>query len=161
MNEDLIIKFATCNYCNKELIPPNQIKYCSRSCSTLSSKNRLGTGKIHKCRVCNIDIPKRRTYCNDHIQYDKIITNLSVAKTDRTRRKILIEKYGASCWKCMLDKWMDLPIPIELDHIDGNPGNNDESNLRLLCLNCHAQTDTWKNKQRLITDPNRKPRNRK
>lgn len=39
---------------------------------------------------------------------------------------------------------MQLPIPIELDHIDGNPENNKSDNLRLICPNCHAQTPTYK-----------------
>lgn len=39
---------------------------------------------------------------------------------------------------------MGQPIPIELDHIDGNPENNELDNLRLICPNCHAQTPTYK-----------------
>lgn len=33
-----------------------------------------------------------------------------------------------------------------MDHIDGNTENNDKSNLRLLCCNCHALTPTYKGK---------------
>jgi hypothetical protein len=39
---------------------------------------------------------------------------------------------------------MGKPIPIELDHIDGNSDNNSAENLRLICPNCHAQTETYK-----------------
>ena len=46
------------------------------------------------------------------------------------------------CESCDREEWMGKPIPIELDHIDGNRYNNDLSNLRILCPNCHAQTDT-------------------
>jgi hypothetical protein len=41
---------------------------------------------------------------------------------------------------------MGQPTPIELDHIDGDPNNNDETNLCLICPNCHAQTPTYKGK---------------
>ena len=47
-----------------------------------------------------------------------------------------------SCEICNLEEWMGQKIPIELDHIDGNHYNNDFNNLRILCPNCHAQTDT-------------------
>jgi len=48
---------------------------------------------------------------------------------------------------------MDQPIPLELDHIDGNHQNNALDNLRLLCPNCHSLTPTFrgKNKRRAPT----------
>ena len=42
--------------------------------------------------------------------------------------------------------WNGLPIPLELHHIDGNRNNHKFENLQLLCLNCHAQTDTFRAK---------------
>ncbi len=41
------------------------------------------------------------------------------------------------------DTWLGRPITIHIDHIDGDRLNNDLSNLRFLCPNCHQQTDTW------------------
>jgi hypothetical protein len=40
--------------------------------------------------------------------------------------------------------WEGGPIPLELDHVDGDRRNNDPSNLRLLCPNCHALTPTYR-----------------
>lgn len=39
-------------------------------------------------------------------------------------------------------EWNGKPLTLELDHIDGDRLNNELSNLRLLCPNCHAQTET-------------------
>lgn len=50
------------------------------------------------------------------------------------------------CSMCKNTEWNDKPIPLELDHIDGVHNNNELSNLRLLCPNCHAQTDTYRGK---------------
>ena len=52
------------------------------------------------------------------------------------------------CEFCLNTKWLDNNIPLELDHIDGNKYNNNLSNLRILCPNCHALTPTYKSKNR-------------
>ena len=41
---------------------------------------------------------------------------------------------------CGLIEWKNKPLRLELDHIDGNHFNNNLSNLRILCPNCHSQT---------------------
>lgn len=38
--------------------------------------------------------------------------------------------------------WLGKPISLELDHINGIHNDNRLENLRLLCPNCHSQTDT-------------------
>ena len=50
------------------------------------------------------------------------------------------------CENCNLTHWLDNPIPIELDHIDGDHDNNELSNLRILCPNCHSLTPTYRGK---------------
>jgi 5-methylcytosine-specific restriction endonuclease McrA len=67
-------------------------------------------------------------------------------KKDRSRKARLEKERGRECEVCHKSTWMEKPIPIELDHIDGNPENNARENLRLICPNCHAQTDTYKGK---------------
>jgi formate-dependent nitrite reductase cytochrome c552 subunit len=52
------------------------------------------------------------------------------------------------CAVCNLTTWNNKPIQLELDHIDGNRINHTFTNLRLLCPNCHSQTDTYRSKNR-------------
>ena len=42
--------------------------------------------------------------------------------------------------------WNGKPLSLQLDHIDGDSDNCVPSNLRLLCPNCHTQTDTYGSK---------------
>ena len=49
------------------------------------------------------------------------------------------------CQNCGCDgHWQNGIIALEIDHIDGDNTNNEMSNLRYLCPNCHALTDTYR-----------------
>lgn len=52
--------------------------------------------------------------------------------------------FDARCTTCGLTEWLGGPIPLELDHIDGDRTNNLLANLRVLCPNCHALTGTYR-----------------
>ena len=43
--------------------------------------------------------------------------------------------------------WNGQPLTLQLDHINGNHSDNRLENLRILCPNCHSQTDTFSNKR--------------
>jgi transposase-like protein len=47
------------------------------------------------------------------------------------------------CEGCGLTDWLGAPISLELHHVNGDGHDNRLTNLRLLCPNCHSQTDTW------------------
>lgn len=48
----------------------------------------------------------------------------------------------AKCEYCGTVEWMGKPVPLELEHKDGDHQNNLFENLAIICPNCHAQTDT-------------------
>lgn len=59
----------------------------------------------------------------------------------------LIKERGHKCECCEKTTWLKEKIPLEVHHIDGDRTNNDVDNLKLLCCNCHSQTDTWKGRK--------------
>lgn len=53
---------------------------------------------------------------------------------------------GCPLYDIVNPAWAGKKLTLHLDHIDGNRTNNERSNLRFICPNCHQQTKTWGNK---------------
>ena len=74
-------------------------------------------------------------------------------QTNKIRQRLFEEGIKEEkCEICGLTEWLGNKIPLELDHIDGNRYNHSIENLRIICPNCHAQTDNYcgKNKARVV-----------
>lgn len=46
--------------------------------------------------------------------------------------------------------WNDRPLVLQIDHMDGDNQNNNLTNLRIICPNCHTQTKTFGFKSRVV-----------
>ena len=65
-------------------------------------------------------------------------------QTNKLRKRLLKEGLKENkCEECGITSYNNKPIVMHLDHIDGDNRNHKFKNLRLLCPNCHSQTDTW------------------
>lgn len=68
-------------------------------------------------------------------------------QTFKLKNRLLKNKIVENkCSICNIEEWNDKKINTELDHIDGNRTNHKLENLRMLCPNCHSQTDTYRAK---------------
>ena len=146
-----------CLLCKKRLIK-FQKKFCSRHCAaTVNNKKR----KIKKyCLFCKKILVKRNKYCSYSCQrnffYKKSVNEWKLGIISGTCfgknlgcnnfvREYLFKKYNSSCQKCgwsKINKYTS-KIPLDIHHIDGDASNNTETNLQLLCKNCHSLTKNY------------------
>ena len=57
--------------------------------------------------------------------------------------QVLESLFGPACQECGITEHNEKPIKCQVDHINGDSTNNKLDNLRLLCPNCHSQTQTF------------------
>lgn len=112
------------------------------------------------CLSCNKEIKfdsskSTGKYCNNKCQAEYVFITKTKPKIEAglcsqttTLKRYISKTKGYKCEICNLSDWMDKEISLHVDHIDGNSDNNLPKNLRLICPNCHSQTETYCSRNR-------------
>ncbi len=126
----------------------NYIK-TTRLIKLLNIDNSHWTGKGHLKNKTHNWAPKRPLS-------EILIKNSDYTSTNHLRERLIKENIlPNNCLICSLSDWLNKPITLHLDHINGNQTDNRIENLRLLCPNCHSQTRTYCRKKSKLNGTSR------
>ena len=110
---------------------------------------------VHNCLYCNKEFNHSsgtmNKFCSNQCNAKYIWERNSIPKIEQglggNLHRYLRETRGDVCELCsQISVWNNKPLKLQLDHIDGHSDNNNLDNVRLLCPNCHTQTDTYGSK---------------
>lgn len=134
------------------------MRKCISGCTCLRHKSNpppiqtvKSCGKAHSfCHVCR---PDMKFFGGGRPAFS-LLEDLerNSYKAERIKRKLVQEGYLENiCGICrMPPEWNGKPLVFHLDHINGIHTDNRIENFRLMCPNCHSQTETfsWRNVRR-------------
>lgn len=82
---------------------------------------------------------------------DILIEHSDYDSTSALKKRLINESILTNqCYNCGLEpKWDNKVLVMALDHINGRPFDHRIENLRLLCPNCHSQTDTYMGRNKI------------
>lgn len=141
-----------CKQCGKDC----RKIFCSHRCSALFN-NPLKANKKKKCLECGVKHSNKKFCshgCNQKNKEKAVLVEWrSGARSGLTKngflcetvRRYLLGKYDNKCSRC---GWCEVnhksgKVPVQIEHIDGDFRNCSESNLIVLCPNCHSLTPTY------------------
>ncbi len=146
-----------CEFCNEEHIGDyGSGRFCSNRCKQLYCKSfrkkRLEENAALLTQARRLAFTpeakaKRRETLARNAKL-KRSTEIGVYRAKDSRRLALIEIRGNKCEDCGLSDWRNKPIALEVHHLNGDSFDNKPENLKLLCPNCHSQTDNFRFKGR-------------
>lgn len=102
-------------------------------------------GQAHLTGKSNLN---KKTFSLDQI----LIENSTYSAISSLKTRLLrVGLFRYECYECGISTWKNKKITLQLDHINGISNDHRLENLRLLCPNCHSQTETYggKNKKEI------------
>lgn len=133
--------------------------FCGHTCAAICNNTFKRDHEEKRCLNCLKFLTERgqSKYCSTKCMTDfwwsenkRELLETGYDNSDRCHiaKKYLIELHGGKCQICQLSEWQNKPMPLVLDHINGNSDDGSLINLRVICNNCDALTDTYKSKNK-------------
>lgn len=139
-------KHCCSDHCNK---CPEVRRKVSLSLSKAHTEGRLSSAPLTKY---NAALRGSKLYTDD--QFDSYFCVGSPYRTSIVKAILLYKGYiEYKCAICGNDGvWNGKELTLQLDHINGINTDQRLENLRFLCPNCHAQTETFAGKNKKLAD---------
>lgn len=156
-----------CEYgCGNEAnyILSNGVKCCSNSynsCPAVKEKNSISCKKAYETRKRKSGKEQYKALSEevkDKMRWNKglylesqkdVFHEFSIKSNAYIKQRLLNEQLiEYKCSICKISHWLGEELILELDHINGIGNDNRLENLRLLCPNCHSQTDTFRGRNK-------------
>lgn len=140
-------------------------KFCSRECargySTKTNRDSIskkvsitmgGDGVLkQKCIICGEKLKKNsKKYCSNNCRAiahtEKVFKEYEdkqVFPSKFSARRYLLEKHNNKCMICGIEEWNGEPVPVVMDHINGNSDDHSFKNCRIICRNCDGLLPTY------------------
>lgn len=133
MKDEDVVQAATCCISMREAAETLGIHYLTFR----SAAQRLGVWR-----------PRERTKPKEKFPLSEVLAGMHPTYYLRRERLFREGIKERKCEGCNGTHWLNALIPLELDHINGDSSDHRLENLRILCPNCHAQTSTYRGKNR-------------
>ena len=158
-----------CKFCHKALsYAQRRNTFCDHVCAASHNnvrvvRNFVSGDRVKKiCPTCKAETTNAifcSTKCNHAHNWQKtkqmiescgrlLPVNSGYGYNPHVAKRYLIETRGHQCAICGGDIWHGKPMPLILDHINGDPEDHRLENLRLVCGNCNMQLPTFAGKNR-------------
>lgn len=143
----------------KKLVKDDFIKVCEQSNSMSEACAKLGLNfttftkyaKIYECykpNQCGKGINKNILSRKWDLKRWEKDENIIISRASLRKYIFILKLFPIECNKCKLKEWLGKEILLELNHINGIGYDNRKSNIELLCPNCHAQTLTFRGRNK-------------
>lgn len=131
----------------------NESKSMSQAASTLgihfnTLKRRAINLKVYKTNPSGKGLKKPKGEGKGGILLSEILEGKHPQyQTNKLRIRLISENIKENkCEVCSITEWNGISVSFELDYINGIRNDHRLENLRIICPNCHSQTETYRAK---------------